>query len=219
MKKNITIAILAACAAAFPLQGGDVKIKIDPPVYIVFGTPAPIKIDNFDPIKATKPAEFLVPEGTTNIAKNKPVTSSDKSPIVGELSFVTDGDKDGDEGFEVELAPGFQWVQIDLSAKSDIYAINVWHYHRQDRAYRHVIVQISDDAEFKTGVTTVFNTDIANENKLGVGKDKHYIETNYGKFIPVKDVSGRYVRLYSAGNTSNPGNHYVEVEVFGKPVK
>ena len=27
----------------------------------------------------------------------------------------------------------------------------------------------------------------------------------------------RYVRLYSNGNTANDLNHYVEVEVFGKP--
>jgi len=27
------------------------------------------------------------------------------------------------------------------------------------------------------------------------------------------------VRLYSNGNTANSMNHYVEVEVFGKPIK
>jgi hypothetical protein len=32
-------------------------------------------------------------------------------------------------------------------------------------------------------------------------------------------VKGRYVRLYSNGNTSNDLNHYVEVEVYGTPVK
>jgi len=29
-------------------------------------------------------------------------------------------------------------------------------------------------------------------------------------------VKGRYVRLYSNGNTTNKMNHYIEVEVFGK---
>jgi hypothetical protein len=30
-------------------------------------------------------------------------------------------------------------------------------------------------------------------------------------------VKGRYVRLYSNGNTTNDLNHYVEVEVHGSP--
>jgi len=35
----------------------------------------------------------------------------------------------------------------------------------------------------------------------------------------VAGVKGRYVRLYSQGNTSNDMNHYIEVEVFGSPAK
>ena len=38
-----------------------------------------------------------------------------------------------------------------------------------------------------------------------------------GKLIDAKGVKGRYVRLYSKGNTTNKLNHYIEVEVFGKP--
>ena len=37
--------------------------------------------------------------------------------------------------------------------------------------------------------------------------------------LPAKGVQGGYVRLYSRGNTANELNHYIEVEVFGKPVK
>jgi hypothetical protein len=37
--------------------------------------------------------------------------------------------------------------------------------------------------------------------------------------IDAKGVKGRYVRLYSAGNTSNKMNHYIEVEVWGKPAQ
>jgi hypothetical protein len=32
----------------------------------------------------------------------------------------------------------------------------------------------------------------------------------------VNAVAGRYVRLYSNGNTANTANHYIEVEVWGK---
>jgi hypothetical protein len=107
-------------------------------------------------------------------------------------------------------------VQIDLNKTGEIYAIAVWHYHRQERAYKAVVVQVSDDPTFKSGVTTVFNSDFQNIHKLGAGQDKAYIESNLGKLIPVNAVKGRYVRLYSAGNTSDNGNHYVEVEVYGK---
>jgi hypothetical protein len=49
-----------------------------------------------------------------NLALNKPVTASDKDPIIGKLDQVTDGDKEGSDGSWVELGAGFQWVQIDL---------------------------------------------------------------------------------------------------------
>ncbi|MDR2429723.1 MAG: discoidin domain-containing protein [Puniceicoccales bacterium] len=213
-------AAAAVCALALPAgaQGKKVDLKFDLPPPVTVGTPLPIKIpaQHLEPESTPNPV-IQVPEGTTNLAKHKPVTSSDKTPIVGELNYVTDGDKDGDEGYEVELAPGVQWVQIDLGKTADLHAVLLWHFHRQKRAYHSVIVQISNDAEFKKDVTTVFNSDYENRAGLGVGKDKVYIETNRGKLIPVNAVKGRYVRLYSAGNTSNVGNHYVEVEVFGKP--
>ena len=65
----------------------------------------------------------MIPEGCTNLAAKKKVTSSDPAPIIGELSLVTDGDKDGSDGSFVELAPGKQWVQIDLENPADISAI------------------------------------------------------------------------------------------------
>ena len=36
-----------------------------------------------------------------------------------------------------------------------------------------------------------------------------------GKLFDPKGAKGRYVRLYSNGNTTNDLNHYVEVEVYG----
>ena len=64
-------------------------------------------------------------------------------------------------------------------------------------------------------MTTIFNTDHDDSLGFGKGKDMAYIETNKGKLIGAKETKGRYVRLYSDGNTSNEMNHYVEVEVFG----
>ena len=73
-------------------------------------------------------------------------------------------------------------------------------------------------ANFTTNVTTVFNNDIDNSAGLGIGTDLHYIETHEGKLIDAKGVKGKYVRLYSNGNTSNDLNHYIEVEVYGKAI-
>jgi hypothetical protein len=59
-------------------------------------------------------------------------------------------------------------------------------------------------------VTTIYDNSAAS-------KDRPYLESFYGKIIDAKGVKGRYVRLYSNGNTTNKLNHYIEVEVFGKP--
>ena len=155
--------------------------------------------------------------GTVNLALEKAVTSSDDLPVIGEVEMITDGDKDAAEGSYVELGPFLQHVTIDLGQKSDIYAIVVWHFHKQPRVYFDVIVQVADDADFITNVHTLFNNDHDNSAGLGVGKDKHYVETSEGRLIDAKGVQARYVRLYSNGNTGNDLNHYIEVEVHGKP--
>ncbi len=91
------------------------------PKAMFIGTPVPAELPNLekpDPDKVVK--SFKVPKGTTLISKGKPVTSSDPAPIIGELELVTDGDPDGADGSFVELAPGHQWVQIDLEKPSTI---------------------------------------------------------------------------------------------------
>ena len=194
-----------------------VPLKTELPKPLFVGTPVPVKLPNLEPPREGKRPDFMVPAGTINLAAGKKVTSSDKEPVMGTIDLVTDGDKAGDEGSWVELAPGKQWVQIDLEKSANIYAIMTWHYHSQARVYLDVVVQISDDPEFKKDVTTVFNADAQNDLGLGAGKDLAYIESYEGKLIDAKGVKGRYVRLYSKGNTTNKLNHYIEVEVFGKP--
>jgi hypothetical protein len=88
--------------------------------------------------------------------------------------------------------------------------------------YYDVVVQLANDKDFVTDVKTVFNNDIDNSAGLGIGKNMHYIETAEGKLIDCLSQGSpkaRYVRLYSNGNTSNDLNHYIEVEVYGKPVQ
>jgi hypothetical protein len=212
---RLTIAVLFTATAA--LAQNEVPLKTDLPKPLFVGTPVPIKVANLEPeIKGKRP-DFMVPAGTTNLALGKKVTSSAGDPIIGTLDLITDGDKEGDEGSWVELDPGKQWVQIDLEKDANIYAVMLWHFHSQARVYFDVVVQVSDDPKFEKDVTTIFNADANNELGLGAGKDLAYIETYQGKLIDAKGVKGRYVRLYSKGNTTSKMNHYIEVEVFGKP--
>jgi hypothetical protein len=213
-----SFSILTALAiATSALAQNQVVLKTQLPRPLFVGTPAPLNATNLEPPTKGNRPDFLVPAGTINLAKNKKVTASDDNPIVGTLDMIDDGDKDGNEGSWVELGPGKQWVEIDLAKNANIYAVLIWHFHSQARVYRDVVVQVSDDPGFRSGVTTIFNNDIKNELGLGVGKDLNYIETYQGKLIDAKGVKGRYVRLYSNGNTSNKLNHYIEVEVWGKP--
>ncbi|MBN2138368.1 MAG: hypothetical protein JW720_11230 [Sedimentisphaerales bacterium] len=200
--------------------GGDLEaIDLVLPKPMFVGTPQDTKVENLEkPLGRPRPP-FLAPAGTKNVAESKAVSSSDEEPIIGEIEMITDGDKEAADGSYVELGPFVQYVTIDLEAEHDIYAIVVWHYHKQARVYYDVVVQVADDADFITNVKTIFNNDIDNSAGQGVGKDKHYTETNEGKLIDAKGVKGRYVRLYSQGNTSNDLNHYIEVAVYGKPVQ
>ena len=208
-------ALLFALNAA--VAGDKTPLKTELPKPFFGGTPVPFKLPNLEPARTGKRPDFLVPLGTVNLAKDKKVTSSDNDPVIGTLDLVTDGDKAADEGSWVELAPGKHWVQIDLEKESEIQALLIWHFHSQARAYLGVVVQVSNDPEFKKDVTTIFNNDMQNTHGFGAGKDYAYTEDYEGKLIDAKAVKGRYVRLYSAGNTTNKLNHYTEVEVFGKP--
>ena len=216
LTKNCSLlAVLLVASAALAQDKVVLNTKLPPPLFV--GTPVPINVPNLEPPIRGKRPDFLVPAGTVNLARNKKVSASDDSPDVGTLDLVDDGDKAGDEGSWVELGPGKQWVEIDLAKKANIYAVLVWHFHSQARVYRDVVVQVSDDPTFTSGVTTIFNNDFHGDLGLGTGKDLNYIETYQGKLIDAKGVSGRYVRLYSNGNTANKLNHYIEVEVWGKP--
>ena len=210
---SLVVALAAAPLAAQPAPAKEeLKLKLPKPMFV--GTPTNIRSANLE-VSGKSRGPFMVPKGTTLLSLNKKVTSSDSAPVIGDLEMVTDGEKAGGDGFFIELGPMPQWVQVDLGAAYPLHAILLWHYHSQARVYRDVIVQVSNDPAFKTGVTTVFNNDHDNTSKLGAGKDKEYIEVAEGKLFDPKGVKGRYVRLYSNGNTTNDLNHYVELEVFG----
>lgn len=206
----------ATAPATVPAGEGMVPVEIKTPKPLFEGTPKPVDAAWVEKPSGKLRPPFLAPAGTKNLAFHRPVTASDAAPVIGELDQAVDGDKEGTDGHFVELGPGKQWVQVDLGGPHTIYAVVLWHYHKQARAYKAVAVQVADDEDFLTNVRTVFNADQDNTLGLGVGRDKGYVETAEGRLIPAGGIVGRYVRCYSAGNTANDANHYIEVEVYGR---
>ena len=215
----LAIGLFAMPVAAQEAQSNEelVPIPLELPKPMFIGTPTPMKVEKLEePLGKPRPP-FLAPAGVENVAFEKPVMASDDLPVIGELEMITDGDKEAADGSYVELGPFEQWVRVDLEGNYNIYAIVMWHFHKQPRVYYDVVVQVADDEDFTQNVKTIFNNDIDNSLGFGKGDDYHYVETNEGKLIDAKGVTGRYVRAYSNGNTSNDLNHWIELEVYGKP--
>jgi len=217
--KDATVKIVKAVTEQVQPKAKLVPLLIELPRPMFVGTPQNIRVPNLEkPLGKPRPA-FLAPEGTINVSAGKTVTSTDDEPIIGELEMVTDSDKAASDGSYVELGPFLQSITIDLVAEYEIYAVLFWHYHKQPRVYYDIVVQVADDPDFITNVRTIFNNDLDNSSGLGLGKDMHYVETSEGRLVDAKGVKGRFIRLYSNGNTANELNHYIEVEVFGKTAK
>ncbi|MCL2103911.1 MAG: discoidin domain-containing protein [Kiritimatiellaeota bacterium] len=223
MKKIVILSMILGCSVVVYAQE-KVPIKMDLPKPSFTGTPRAVrKHVHLDPYPSHIPRpSIFVPAGCDKLlSQGCKVTSSDPDPIIGELSYVTDGEKQYDAATYVELSPGLQWIQIDLGEEKEIHAVCIWHTGGGEvqRAYRDVIVKISNDSNFVDNVVTVFNNDFDNSAGFGKGKDKEYVESHFGRPIAVDAIKSRYIRCYSRGNTENEMNHYVEVEIFGRQIK
>ncbi len=224
MKKILSAAIallfvfMAVAPAPSVAQDEElVPINIELPKPMFIGTPTPTKIEKLEKPREKARPPFLAPKGTENVALGKPVMASDDLPVIGELEMITDGDKEASDGSYVELGPFEQWVMVDLEGMYNIYAVVMWHFHKSPRVYKDVVLQVAKDADFTQGVVTLFNNDLDNSLGIGKGEDWHYVETNEGRLVDAKGVTGRYVRSYSNGNTANDLNHWIELAVYGKP--
>jgi hypothetical protein len=221
----LTHAILtAAFACGVPGHAAETEtapLPLKLPLPTLKGTPEDLpKGAHIEPLADKPRPPFLAPKGARNVALNKKVTSSDRNPITGQLSQITDGDKEAFDDRVVEMRKGVQWVQVDLGEACEIYAVVIWHDHRVIQAFRSVVVQAADDPDFTENVTVLFNNDIENIAGLGIGSDRQYFETLQGKLIPAKNsLRTRYLRFYSRGSNSSALNCYQEIEVYGQPVK
>jgi len=196
-----------------------VPVEIELPRNVSSDLGLTIRVPNLAKPTGKPRPPLMAPPGSCDLALNKPVTSSDDFPIIGELAQVTDGVKEAGFGNFVELMDGLQWVQIDLESPEEIFAVVIWHEHDEPRVYYDVIVQIADDADFTQNVRTLFNNDVDDSAGLGAGSDMHYVDTYEGKLIYAGGEVARWVRLYSNNNHVEEVNRYTEVEVYGKPVE
>jgi len=214
--------VIVMFAVAFQADAGEgdsEALKLQLPAPTLKGTPEDLPSGpNIEPIRDKPRPPFMVAKGVKNVALGKSATSSVK-PFSGEIAQITDGKKEAFDYDAVEMKKGTQWAQVDLGEAATIHAIVLWHDHRYIQVMRDVIVQLSDDPEFKTGVTAVFNNDMDNSSGLGVGLDREYFETHEGKIIEVKGVKARYVRGYTKGGSLSALNCWQEMEVYALPAK
>lgn len=221
LKSLLAVAVTAACFAssARAADGETVPLKLKLPAHTLKGTPEDLpKGPNIEPVSDKPPTPVQVPKGVVNVAAGKPVTSS-VPPFLGDLSQITDGKKEAFDDDAVEFKKGTQWVQVDLGEEFAIHAVAMWHDHRYVQAVHDVILQVSNDPEFKTGVTTLYNNDVDNSSGLGVGTDREYFELEFGRVVPAKGVKARYVRGYTKGSSQTALNCWQEIEVYALPAK
>jgi hypothetical protein len=188
---------------------------VGPPVITV--PPDVPHLEKVDPQGMKERATFEVQRWSYNLAKRKPVTSSAPPVVEGSLSKLVDEDADAREENLVTLPEGKQWVQIDLGRRSRIWKVLLWHAHNHWNVAHDVLVQVSDDATFASGVQTIFNNDHDNSAGLGKGADPAYVETSLGRLIDGCGARGRFLRVTSRGSTASPLNRFAEIMVYGKP--
>jgi len=90
--------------------------------------PLDIRSPNLEPSRGAKPRPpIMVPVGCDKLLSSGCAVSSSDTQVGSEaLAVITDGNKECGEGFSVKLAPGLQWVQIDLGKTQAVYAVFIW---------------------------------------------------------------------------------------------
>ena len=167
--------------------------------------------ERYDPPPSENP-KFDLPLGSRNLAIGRSVTTNFPEPLFGRLEMITDGSKgvatypdgriryvDADNS-HVEFSPsvpgvirgdvhglGPRYIQFDLQESVVIDAVWIWPGYR-DHGYdvvRKLVVEISDDPNFKADTKTVFNCDTDNSMGFGVGQDRPFATSRYGKVIQI----------------------------------
>ncbi len=191
-----------------------IRPEMPKPMFVGSGPPRDDGPPNLEPGKVRPVLEVSIPRRVSLLSKGVQVTSSDVAPL-GDLSLITDGEKNGDDGYYVDILPGIQWVQLDLGETREIWLLWLWMFHMQGVIYKDVIIEVASDPGF-SDARIIFNNDHDNTSGMGIGTNESWIETNHGHAIRANGVRGRYVRLYSNGRSIDDTNQWIEVEVYGR---
>ncbi len=137
-------------------------------------------------------------------------TLSASSTAPGDLRAAIDGHPDT----AIDLGTGPQYLQLDLGTPRQVNSLVVLR-EGDLRAYRNVVYQLSNDADFADTVTTVFHNDYDAVHGLGLKEPSQgeYAETPNGHYVRFAPRPARYVRLYSNGSDRDRHNRYHEVLV------
>lgn len=136
--------------------------------------------------------------GTVNLALNASVTSS-LPAVSGRLtSEVTNGITNGSY---FESDPGTGSVTVDLGSQLSVGKVIVWHYYLDGRSYNNNLVQVSPDG---SSWTTLFNSSVSGA----------FTEVAAGHTLTFTPQQVRYIRDTINGSSSNPGNHWVEIQAY-----
>ncbi len=102
-----------------------------------------------------------------------------------------------------------------------LYAIAIWHFHKNAVVYNDVIVQIADDRAFTKNVRTLLNNDHDDSAGMGKGKDTAFTSRWWGELIDARGADGkgtraRYVRVHTSEGMEGEWVRFVEVDVYGQ---
>jgi hypothetical protein len=216
----LAVAVLASALALTASAQEKEALTLQLPAPTLKGTPEQLPTGpNIEANSDKAPAAMQIAKGAKNVALGKKVTTSVKPFSETQPEALTDGKKEAFDYDTVEMKKGSQWVQVDLGEAFKIEAIAIWHDHRYIQTMHDVIVQVSDDPEFKTGVITLFNNDTDNSSGLGIGTDREYFERHFGRVFDGKGSKARYVRGYTKGSHLSALNCWQEIEVYALPNK
>ncbi len=166
--------------------------------------------------------EVNVARGITDITTNGIAAQNGKR-----LSILTDGVRTDTEYALISTGSVAKYVQLNLGESHSITKLNILNDYNPSapRIGKDIIVQLSNDPTFATGVTTVYNNDGDNSVGLGAGGDSEYTEPINGSGLTIalgSPVNAQYVRYWANGHTRTQTSAYntvntpVEVEVYAQ---
>jgi hypothetical protein len=194
----------------------------------------------------TEKPKLDLPSGSRNLAIGRSVTTNFPEPLFGSLDMITDGNKgivtypDGRlryvdaDNCHVEFSPsvpgviggdghglGPRYIQFDLQDSVAVDAVWIWPGYREHGydVVRELVIEVSDDLNSKAKTKTIFNCDTDNSMGFGIGQDRPFATSRYGKLIQSSPIAGRFVRIWWNGSVMFPfETRIVEVEIYGRPL-